>query len=182
MARWSPADIVEKNEHIGRRLFDEPKLVGVRDQPSFSGLAVHQFEENRGVEYSLDRLGRTGLDRGVLAYLTPRANDHAGIFKKPKRFDGWVYAPARILAGAKEYPLPVSSSPVLEPGLKENLYHAHVCRPVELSPRMMALHLRQIFEDYGNKIHEVSRPPSTLQRVVEWMKDILAKVTNSLPI
>jgi hypothetical protein len=84
MARWDPPANVGDNEHVGRRLFDEPLLVGARDQPSFSGLLLSHFE-TRGDEYLLDRLGKSSVDRRVGAYLMPKAEAAGHTFRNPKR-------------------------------------------------------------------------------------------------
>jgi hypothetical protein len=63
--KWDPkTDPVGKNERIGRRLYDEPMLMGAHDQPSFKGLDYRHFEETReDKELSLDRLGCTGIEK-----------------------------------------------------------------------------------------------------------------------
>ena len=66
MARkWNPrTDPVGRNEPIGRRLFDEPMLMGAQDQPSFKGLDYRHFEVTpNDRELSLDRLGCTGIEK-----------------------------------------------------------------------------------------------------------------------
>jgi hypothetical protein len=81
MARWDPPANVDNNEHLGRRLFDEPLLTGASDQPSFKGLLLTHFEESRDDEWWLDRLGRSSADRKVISYLTPRAQAAGSTFK-----------------------------------------------------------------------------------------------------
>jgi hypothetical protein len=155
MARWNPPSSVGQNEQIGRRLFEEPMLRGTADQPSFSGLRFNHFEESRGNEVSLDRLGASGIDRKVSNYLVPRARAAGETFAKSKKFDGWAVVPAKELIQAKRDPkLPVHASPVQDLEPKDNLYHAHVIRPDNFDSYIMALHLRHIFTSYG-KVHSV---------------------------
>ncbi len=159
MARWNPHNSVGLNEQIGRRLFDEPMLRGAMGQPSYGGIQLTHFEEKRGDEVSLDRLGASGIDRQVRRYLIQRAEADGGKFGKPKRFDGWAVVAAKELIHARGDPkLPIYSSPVSEPEPKDNIYHAHVLRPEGWNSYQMALHLRHIFTSHGrvepNKIVE----------------------------
>ena len=125
-------------------------LAGAKGQPSYSGVALTHFEEARGAEVSLDRLGASGIDRRVKRYLVPRAVAAGQTFRKVKRFDGWMIVPARELVQARKEPkLPVIASPVTDPEPNDNIYHAHVVRPAELNTYQMALHLRHIFTTYG---------------------------------
>jgi hypothetical protein len=150
MARWDPPANVDNNEHLGRRLFDEPMLTGTSDQPSFAGLLLTHFEENRGNEYSLDRLGRSSVDRKVISYLKPRAQTAGNTFRKPNCFNGWAVLPARHLLNARRPPsLAVIASPIYEAAPNDNIYHAHVLRPNSMDPTHMALHLRHLFTNYG---------------------------------
>jgi hypothetical protein len=84
--KWNPkTDPVGPKEPIGRRLFDEPMLMGAQDQPSFRGLDYRHFEETRGdKELSLDRLGCTGIEKKAKTYLRPHA-DAAGANRCPPR-------------------------------------------------------------------------------------------------
>jgi hypothetical protein len=130
MARWDPPAEIGNNEHIGRRLFDEPMLVGTADQPAYAGLKLTHFEETRGSEWSLDRLGRSGIDKKVVAYLRPRAESAGETFMKPKSFDGWAVLPVRELTKARRKPtLPVMASPVNDEAPNDNIYHAHTLKP-----------------------------------------------------
>src|SRR5438034_7111073 len=83
--KWNPqTDPVGKNEPIGRRLFDEPMLMGAQDQPSFKGLDYRHFETGDDRELSLDRLGSTGIEKKAKQYLGPRA-DAVGLGVNPPR-------------------------------------------------------------------------------------------------
>jgi hypothetical protein len=164
MARWNPPSNVGTNELIGRRLFEEPILRGFSEQPQFAGIRLNHFEETRGSEVSLDRLGATGLDRKVIGYLTPRAQAAGKTFGKSKNFDGWVVVTAKELVSAKRDPsLPVLASPVLGDEPNDNMYHAHVVRPDTHDYYMMALHLKHIFTTYG-KVHTVDSPAPSIWR------------------
>jgi hypothetical protein len=185
MARWDPPDSVGSNEHIGRRLFDEPMLVGTSDQRSFAGLQLTHFEETRDNEYSLDRLGRSGVDRKVVAYLKPRAEDAGRSFKKAKTFGGWAVLAARELINARKAPcLPVIASPIDGPEPRDNKFHAHVCKPVDMQATHMALHLRHLFVTYGRveAIPPTARDQSSLYaRLIIVVRDFLNRVGRWKP-
>ena len=158
MARWVPPANVEANEQIGRRLFDEPLLAGSAGQPSFSGLLLTHFEETRGDDFSVDRLGKSGLDKKVIFYLKPRAEAAGKLFTKTKRFDGWAVISAReITKNRKRAGFKIVACPVNDPVPNDNLYHAHICRPADVEPEYMALRLRHLFTTYG-KIEAVAPP------------------------
>src|SRR5580658_8732698 len=99
MPRWTPADNAPlgPNERIGRRLFDEPALSGAPDQPLWRGLDVRHFEETRDRQFSVDRLGATGIDGRVKSYLVRRALEDAKNYHEPKGFNGWVHMTVRNL-------------------------------------------------------------------------------------
>lgn len=165
MARWNPpTEEVGANEQVGRRLFDEPLLAGALDQPPFKGLLLTHFEETRGNEWSLDRLGKSSVDRKVVNYLLPRAKEAARQFHIAKRFDGWVSVRSQELRNpAKGRSLAIVPSPVVSLGPREdendlatNLYHAHVKKPDDMEPYLMALHLRDLFTR-DPRVHEVNR-------------------------
>lgn len=150
MARWDPPAEIGNSEHLGRRLFDEPMLVGAADQPSFAGLKLTHFEETRGDEWSLDRLGKSSIDRKVVAYLRPRAELAGRTFRKPKSFDGWAVLPVRELTKARKTPaLQVMASPIKNQAPNDNIYHAHTLKPQHMEAAYMALHLRHLFATYG---------------------------------
>ena len=183
MVRWTPTASIGKNEHVGRRLFDEPALLGATDQPPIMRLLLTNFEETRSDEYSLDRLGASSVDRKVLRYLMPRALAAANAYTKPKAFDGWAWVPARKLMEAEKKPdLMVVASPIpedptlLEKDLNGNRFHAHACRPVNMDETYMAYHLRHLFETYGN----VERTRRGQER--SWLGWVTAKAPFLKPV
>ena len=125
MAPWEPdpSEPLGAAEHVGRRIFDEPQLAGATDQKPFAGLLdIRNFEETRGDEFSVDRMGKTSVDKRVKAYLKPLAEASGRNFHRPKRFDGWATAPSkRVSSPARGAPIPLVVSP--ENG---NPYHAHL--------------------------------------------------------
>lgn len=154
MAIWRPKsdESVGKTEPLGRRLFDEPMLAGASDTTKFDGLDLRNFEETRDREFSLDRLGRTGLDNRVVNYLLPRAKSAGESFSQPRKFDGWAILRADKLQSPPKGPkLPPVASPTVGDGLAENVYHAHVLLPEEGEHAVYrnALHLRFLFARYG---------------------------------
>lgn len=163
--RWlPPTDRVGPNEHVGRRLFDEPLLAGAIDQQVFSGLLITHFEETRDADLSLDRLGKSGVDGRVMSYLLPRALDAGTRFHRPKRFDGWAVLRSTELGKPRQgRPLMVVPSPILgngneqadEKDLTLNIYHAHVTKPDDMDAYDMALHLKHLFTRYG-QVHAVN--------------------------
>jgi hypothetical protein len=162
MARWEPPNKIDGNEHVGRRLFDEPMLAGAIDQPTWGGIQITHFQETRGDEYSLDRLGRSSVDKKVLGYLTLRAGRDAKRFHKPKRFDGWAVLVARELTKARSgIVLELQASPINGAEPEDNIYHAHLLRPQQVVAELMAFRLRHLFTTYG-QVERAS--PKALQK------------------
>jgi hypothetical protein len=139
-------------------------LAGAGDQPRWVGIQLTHFEEKGGNDYSLDRLGRSCVDRKVIGYLRLRAENDAKKFHKSKRFDGWFCLVARELTKIKFEP---QASPINGVELEENIYHAHVLRPDEVPPDLMAFRLRQLFVTRG-KLEPVSSNQPSWRKNVEW--------------
>ena len=86
MARWQPVidQQIGSNEHLGRRLFDEPSLAGAEDQRPFTGILIDHFLEKRDDgQVSLDRLGQSSVDKRVQNHLLPLAHNAATRFRPP---------------------------------------------------------------------------------------------------
>ena len=150
MARWAPPEKIEKSEYLGRRLFQEPKLRGADGQREFKQIPFTHFQETRDRKTSLDRLGKTNVDKKVRNYLIPLAEASGRKFQKTKPFEGWAVVQAKHLEvkpDGKDCKL--EASPVTEPEDEKNEYHAHIERPVDVGDYMMALHLREIFWTKG---------------------------------
>lgn len=167
MPAWIPEaeKPVQSSEPIGRRLFDQPRLVGASDQRPLKGfLDLRDFEEKRDPgDVSLDRLGRTGVDKVVFRFLRDKAERAAERFTKPKKFHGWAVLRAKQLtgaiAGAPKFPLVPSPEIPHDPShIDHNPYHAHVCRPTghEKDSFFTALCLKHIFEQHSEFLR--SRP------------------------
>src|ERR1022692_3015608 len=94
---WTPQSDkpVGPNEHVGRRLFAEPSLVGAQGQKPIGRLNLRHFEEKRDGLVSLDRLGRTSIENSIVGYLRPRAERVGTTFRPPKAFNGWAVLTAR---------------------------------------------------------------------------------------
>jgi len=108
------------------------------------------FEEKRGDDFSVDRLGKSSLDRKVIAYLKPRADAAGKLFSKPKSFGGWAVLHAREIKKDRARPgLQIVASPVNDPEPNDNVYHAHIDRPADMEAAFFALHLRHLFTTYG---------------------------------
>ena len=172
MATWQPKsdEAVGKNEPLGRRLFDEPMLAGANEATSYDGLDLRNFEETRGREFSLDRLGRSGVDNRV-SYLLPRAHAAAAKFAVAKTFNGWaVLRTHKLINPPKGARLPVVASPIAGDGLAENLYHAHAILPEggDAASYSSALHLRFLFAKYG-RMHPVRHDTSRTITRSSWL-------------
>jgi hypothetical protein len=157
--KWNPkTDPVTKNEPIGRRLFDEPMLMGAQDQPSFRGLDYRHFEETRADrELSLDRLGYTGIERKAKNYLKPRADAAGANCVPPKQFNGWAHVRASALEkGWRGQLFPVIASPIDLDGIEGNTHHAHIV--IEGDVAFAAFHLREIFTRDG-AVEKTDPPP-----------------------
>jgi hypothetical protein len=138
-------------------------LAGALETTKFDGLDLRNFEETRDREFSLDRLGRTGIDNRVVKYLLPRATSAGETFSQPRQFDGWATLRADKLANPpKGVKLPPVASPIAGEGLAENIYHAHVvlADDGEHAVYSNALHLRFLFARYGT-MHAAHAEPGT---------------------
>lgn len=164
-----PSHPVGQSEKIGRRIWDAPQLRGAKDQPPMGSVDIENFREKRSPEVSLDRLGRTGIERRVLEYLQPRCESHANGFKPRRTFDGWAVIKAKDLTNKwKDIPKwELSVSPVAEEDGKElsgNRYHAHArCHGVDHSEDnglTVALQLRHLYERFG-ELHPTNRNENT---------------------
>ncbi len=183
MARWKPESSVGKNEPIGRRLFDEPMLRGSGDQPTYKGLELFHFEEKRSTEISVDRLGRTGVDRKVTRHVLPRAQGAGRLFSTPKSFDGWAVVAAKEIQNGRKAQEPgfqIEASPVEDEEPLDNEYHGHIVRPDDLTSHMMALELRHKFTHYGNILKSDLPPLTWWERVffhhsVRWLVNLVRK-------
>jgi hypothetical protein len=144
MGRWTPKDNrpVGQNEHIGRHLFDEPKLFGASDQNPLEGLQLRNFEPTSDNEFSVDRVGEGCFNPKVMAYLVPRAEAAAGRGHQKRTFHGWLTLPARKLntptLGVQWNLVPSpdqgqeidgNKQPWTDSNVLQNLYHAHISVP-----------------------------------------------------
>lgn len=188
MARWVPAsERVGPDEHVGRRLFDEPMLAGGQGQPRFAGLDLRNFEEKRDREFSLDRLGRQSIDKSAVGYLLPRATAAGARFMSPKTFSGWAVLRARQLenppVGLGRYgKFPVIASPERGDGLLENIYHAHIVTP-DVDNYSKALHLRQLYAHYGSVHPALVKGRGSFGRFVakwlpEWLSNLVRRISS----
>jgi hypothetical protein len=181
MARWTPQtdETIGLNEYIGRRLFDEPMLTGAKNQRPFNGLRLSHFEETRGDEVSLDRLGRTSIEKKVINYVGLRAEAAAKTRRPSVTFNGWAVLRARQFHEYKHQQLTVVPSPVIGNDFDENIYHAHVNTPSNIDSYSMALHLKQLFTDHGIVIDplgkEVKQTHQPLSSVTKLISDWLSK-------
>jgi hypothetical protein len=153
MPLWKPSASFGPNEQLGRRLFDEPMLSGARDQKRAPRLELVHFEEERGEEYSLDRLGRTGVEKQVVRYLVPRCECHGKTLKPQKRIDGWATIKVKDLTqpplGPKFPAWTLVYDPVQGVPPNDNAFHAHGIPPTGVSSVVAAFHLRHHFEKKG---------------------------------
>jgi hypothetical protein len=187
MALWNPPSEIAAKEHIGRRKFERHRLRGGQDQrPPFRTLELYHFQETRGAgEVSLDRLGKTGIEKAVKKYLNPRARADGTKFKPPRSFEGWFYVTAvELRQPVHGPPLALVYSPVGHidgEELSGNQFHAHVERPSSFSDDyaddLMAMHLKTIFErDYRfEPAIPVDAPPSWLRQLIDklcWWKGV----------
>jgi hypothetical protein len=178
MARWKPqANLpIGLKEPVGRRLFDEPMLLGAANQPHYGGLDLRNFQETRDNEYSLDRLGKTGIDGAVIRYLKPRAIAGGKSFRKPKKFNGWIAVKSETLTSPPPTgkPIVLMASPVSGEDLDENAFHAHAIRPEDQTDLIFALYLRHLFSSgtiERNDEERLERSPSVLRR---WIAGLLS--------
>jgi hypothetical protein len=157
---------------------DEPVLRGAQGQPSYSGIELHHFQGGR--ELSLDRLGATGVDRRVRQHLKLRAEAAGAARRKPSRFDGWFQVAAKELERARKPPkLPVIASPVHAPEPNDNIYHAHIVLPDDEYAHLTSLHVRYIFTEYGDVVHNERNQPAPAgwrERLMAWLSGIIKRL------
>jgi hypothetical protein len=167
MATWRPSSSqpIGSKESLGRRLFDEPLLAGQEQVKKYEGLELRHFEEKRSNEFSLDRLGRTNVERAVVNYLLPRANQQGQTFTPERTFHGWAVVRAERLTKPAAGPsMQVVPSPIKGSGLAENTYHAHAVLPARPDPEShysIALHLRHTFTKHGAVEPAASQNPTS---------------------
>lgn len=176
MARWTPQNnqLVKQNEHVGRRLFDEPALVGANDQKPTARLDLRHFLEKRDGLVSLDLLGKTSIEKGIVRYLRPRADRAGERFRPPKAFHGWAVLTARKFGSPPAqagFALSVIASPESGGEMDENIYHAHIAIPEDMHYYTMALHLRELFETHGTieRALEPARPVKPKHRLLGFL-------------
>lgn len=154
MAPWNAREItvVGNSEVLGRRKFTHPELRGAAGQKrALGGLDTRDFLETRDRAISLDRLGRSGIDRKVINYLLPRAEAQAQSLKPAQEFKGWVCIQAgKLMVATATYQFSLVASPVPGAELSENDYHAHISYPVGIEPMFAALLLKDAFERHGS--------------------------------
>ncbi len=173
MPRWTPEDNqpVGPNEHIGRRLFDEPKLFGASDQNPLDGLQLDNFEPTNDNGLSLDRVGVGCFNKQVRKYLTPRADNAGKRGHTTKTFHGWLTLPAkRLMHPMRDVKWDIVASPDRGPpaedggnkpwsddNLLQNQYHAHIpvpCageKPSNDERSLFAFRLREVFVKAGDR-------------------------------
>lgn len=151
-----------------------PGLKGAADQKPAVGFEVYHFEETRpDDDVSVDRLGRTSVERAVIGYLKPRVAIAAASFREPRVFSGWAMVRARhIRQPTRGKPLILIASPVESiEGQPDsgNRFHAHIERPQGIdNAYWSALIIREIFNRDGSV---VARPPKVAWTLfVRWIK------------
>lgn len=153
-------------------------LVGAKDQKPFGGLLLRNFEETRNEEFSVDRLGRSNVEKSVVNYLRPLADAAGRAFHSRRRFDAWAVLPAHRLGNpTRGVPLPVIASPE-----ENNPYHAHLFTQDLLASERdrhyhIALHLRALFTGSGSSVHtaSVQTQLGLLRFAPSWLRQWLSK-------
>jgi hypothetical protein len=177
MAKWVPdADKIGPKETLGRRLYDQPSLVGAVDQKAaLRSMDFRNFEDQRDGQVSLDRLGKSSPERDAVNYLTPRAEAAGATRKPPKKFDGWAAIQAQKLQENKNLRLALAASPISGLDFEQNIFHCHAYSIEGCDPYFVALHLQTLFEKHG-AIHPSPNNPLT----PGWIKTILLQLINPL--
>lgn len=161
MAKWSPGTEIGPNEAIGRRIYEPKKLKGAEGQPEFTRLTVQHFLEKRGREASVDRLGRSNVEKAVKNHLRPQAVASGASRQSPHAMLGWATVSAKKITGYKDPEIPgltftLTADPIgsnaqtaagsTSGSANDNPYHAHITGPESLSAQQLALNLRHAFE------------------------------------
>lgn len=163
--RWvpKPTDPIGDKEAIGRRLFDEPALSGALDQPPRELLDFRNFEEKRiPIEVSFDRLGKTGPEPKVKAFLDPLGVALGQALTPRRQFHGWSFLKTETLAKPPRgpgFPLTIS---MIEPDDKthkdHNPYHVHAL-VTDKDWFTTSLLLQHLFSKHGTLERCPSNPP-----------------------
>ena len=196
MARWTPDDSgpIASSEHIGRRLFDEPKLSGAPDQKPYSGLQIGHFIEKRGSEFSLDRLGKTSIDKRVVRYLMSRCEYAARSFQHEKKFNGWAYCASNRLLKDTSWTIHASGIrardengvelPWSDDQIGENRYHAHVLIPDGVEAIRFAYDIREKLIDVQRATNDETGKPKTesssFGRITSALRAIIHDIASRL--
>ncbi|MGA2833526.1 MAG: hypothetical protein ABSE55_10695 [Terracidiphilus sp.] len=179
MALWKPnTDKIGPNEHIGRRLFDKPQLIGALDQKPGHRLRLEHFLEKRGdCETSLDRMGQSNIDKRVRNYVGQRAVKAAGDFKEPKQFNGWRVIHFKFLRQPPHggSPFSVVPSPIDGTDLDENIYHAHALWEgrdyYDMATQLFCLFIEHgITEPYRHELSYHERWMFVRARLLGWLQ------------
>jgi hypothetical protein len=194
MARWLPKDNVGPNEHIGRRLFDEPMLFGATDQTPLDGIDLRHFEPTPDRTLSVDRAGDSCFHPQVQRYLVPRAEAAGEAATPRKAFHGWLTVPAKKLWNPKANirwtvePSPEREQPVggVQPewsdaDYSQNRYHAHIPVPDGMADLLFAYIARDVFKKGKRILSPTAAPPqgaaplatptTALTKLQEWVRD-----------
>jgi hypothetical protein len=189
MAKWVPnAEEVGPGETVGRRLFDQPSLVGATDQKAaLRSLDYRNFEDDRDGEVSLDRLGKGNPEKATMRYLTSRA-EAAGKARTPsKTFDGWTAIKVKKLVEHKNLKLAIVASPLSglrpelgqENDLSANIFHCHVSALDNTDPYFFALHLQALFEKHGTlEISPNSASPSLFKKILFRIIGVISRLAE----
>jgi hypothetical protein len=164
MALWNAKEstTIGASEHLGRRRFGHPELRGAAGQQEDIVPHWRDFLEKRDRRISIDRLGHSSVDKKVLRYLRPLAEEQGKKFKPERKFLGWSYiraAQLKLYGERKGYE--VHASPTAEPD--RNDYHAHIVPPDEVDNDHAAAYLCTIFADHG-AIHDAEDQARTLHK------------------
>jgi hypothetical protein len=186
MALWNASEVstIGNGEHLGRRRFRQPELRGAAGQKPVDGLDTRDFIEKRDRQVSVDRLGRSSVDRKVLRYLNPRAEIHGLSLKR--EFLGWACIQAgKFTADASKRGYSIEASPIT--GAEEsgsNNYHAHINCPDAYDELHAALYLKDIFFKHGSfvpaepvsKVDPALAAPTKFRSTIDSLKKMVREL------
>lgn len=174
MAKWVPSRNAQigDNEHLGRRRFKRPQLIGFIGQEPRPTLSYLDFLDDRDYDISVDRLGKNGVDPKVKEVLRPLAEANAQKRTPKMVFSGWASVQVKkFMNDAQKLRYSIAPDPIRETESENNEYHAIISCPTDREHLEVALTLHHWFAKYG-VLHDVEPVPArgTLRSILDWFQ------------
>jgi len=155
MALWDPSRDTKIGdvEHLGRRRFKRPQLIGFSDQAQKHELTYLDFLDSRDPNLSVDRLGKNGVDSKVKDRLRNLAAVNAEARRPKVEFIGWASVQAKkFLNEAQKVGYSIKPDPIPGTLEEQNEFHAVISCPAHIDRTHVALYLYHLFTKHGDVI------------------------------